>query len=112
MASFRESKEKIEAFLANPRNLASILPELYSKRFLSQQEELEISSTGPSRKAHTVTKLLENKIASQPELFVNLMKILQSHKFEEGGEAYDDHDDSDLPLGMTSRQLTQMRYLS
>ena len=102
MASFKDSKEKIEAFLAKPTNLASVLPELCSKRLISQQEKLEVSLTGPSRRAHTVTKILENKITSQPKLFVNLMKILQSHKFEEGGEADSDHDDSDLPPGMTA----------
>ena len=103
MASFKESKEKIEAFLAKPRNLNSVLPELCSKRLISQQENLEVSFTGPSRRAHTVTKILEHKITSQPKLFVDLMKILQSHKFEEGGEADGDHDDSDidLPPGMT-----------
>jgi hypothetical protein len=111
MASFRESKEKIAAFLTNPRNLASVLPELYSKRFLSRQEELEISLTGPNRKAHTVTKILEKRITSQPELFVNLMKILQSHKFEEGGEVDDDHDDSDLPLGMTTIDTDEIPLL-
>jgi hypothetical protein len=34
-----------------------------------------------------------------PALKSNLMKILQAHKFEEGGEA--DDDDSELPHGMT-----------
>ena len=61
MANFEESKAKIEAFLTKPRNLASILPQLCSEGFLSKQEELEVSLTGPSRRAHTVTKILENK---------------------------------------------------
>ena len=110
MASFRESKAKIEAFLTNPRNLASILPDLCSERFLSKQEELEVSLTGQSRRAHTVTKILENKITSQPKLFVNLKKILQSHKFEEGGETDTDHDDSDLPLGMTTVLMDETSF--
>ena len=101
MATFWESKAKIEAFLTKTRNLTSVLSELCSEKFLSKQEELEVSLTGQSRRAFTVTKILENKITSQPNLFVNLMKILQSHKFEEGGEADDDPDDTDLPLGMT-----------
>lgn len=101
MATFRESKAKIEAFLTKPGNLASVLPDLCSERFLSKQEELEVSLTGSSRRAHVVTKILENKITSQPRLFVELLEILQSHKFEKGGEADDDHGDSDLPLGMT-----------
>ena len=102
MTSFRESKAKIEAFLTKPRNLASVLPELCSGRFLSEQEESEVSLTGPTRRAHTVTKILENKITTQPKLFANLIKILQSHKFEEDGKIEDDHDDSVLPLGITT----------
>ena len=95
--TFKEGKAKIEAFLTH--NLASVLPELCSERLLSKQEELDVSLTGPSRRAHTVTKMLESKITNQPELFGNLMKILQSFKFDEGPGA--SNDDSDLPHGMT-----------
>lgn len=108
MASFKENKEKIEAFLVKPWNLASVLPELCSERLISQQEKLEINLTGPSRRAHTVTKILEHKITRKPELFIDLMEILQYHKFEEGGEADSDYDDSDLPPGMTIIDTDEM----
>ena len=57
-----------------------------------------------------MTKILENKITSQPKLFVNLKEILQSHKFEEGGETDTDHDDLDLPLGMTTILMDETSF--
>lgn len=95
---FERNKAKIEAFLES--NLTTILPHLCSEGLISPTEDEEIEHTPHSRKAHTLTKILESKIANTPEIYVTLKKVL---KIREGEiEDMEDKLPHTIPIGGTS----------
>ena len=83
-AVFKKNKAKIEAYFAK-QDLVAIIPELRLENLISNAEEREINSTESSKRAHTLTKILESKIVNNPDLFQNLKQILGS--FEDFSES-------------------------
>jgi hypothetical protein len=76
-AVFKKNKAEIEAYFAK-QDLAAIIPELRLEDLISNAEELEINSTELSKRAHTLTTILESKIVNNPGLFQNLKQFLGS----------------------------------
>ena len=83
-ALFKKNKEKIEAYFAK-QDLAAIISELRLEHLISSSEEHEINSTKSTKRAHTLTKILESKIVNNPDLFQNLKQFLGS-SFEDFSE--------------------------
>jgi hypothetical protein len=76
-AVFKKNKAKIEAYFAK-QDLGTIITELRSEHLISKTEERKINSTKSSKRAHTLTKILESKIVNNPDLFPNLREFLGS----------------------------------
>ena len=87
-AVFKKNEEKIEAYFAK-QDLATLIPELRLERLISNTEEHEINSTESSKRAHTLTKILESKIVNNPDLFQNLKQFL--------GPSFEDFSESQQP---------------
>ena len=83
-ALFKKNKAKIEAYFSK-QDLAAIIPELRLEHLISSTEEHEINSTESTKRAHTLTKILESKIVNNPDLFQNLKQFLGS-SFEDFSE--------------------------
>lgn len=84
-AVFKKNKAKIEAYFAK-QDLAAIIPELRLEDLISKTEEDEINSTELSKRAHTLTMILESKIVNNLDLFQNLKQFLGS-SFEDFSES-------------------------
>lgn len=80
-ASFKRNKEKIEAFLE--KNLVTVLPHLRSERLISPIEEKEIEDAASTKKAHTLTKILESRITNHPEIYVTVKQVLSTFNYRE-----------------------------
>ena len=80
---FKKNKAEIETYFAK-QDLAGIVSELCLENLISNAEKYEINSTEPSKRAHTLTKILESKIVNNPDLFQNLKQFLGS--FEDFSE--------------------------
>jgi hypothetical protein len=76
-AVFKKNKAKIEAYFAK-QDLAAIIPKLRLEDLISKTEEHEINLIESSKRAHTLTKILESKIVNNPDLFQNLKQFLGS----------------------------------
>ena len=74
-AVFKQNKAKVEAYFAK-QDLAAILPKLRSKHLISTIEEDRINSAESSKRANTLTNILERKIVNNPDLLQNLKQFL------------------------------------
>ena len=119
-AVFKRNKAKIEAYFSK-QDLAAIIPELRLEYLISSTEEHEINSTESTKRAHTLTKILESKIVNNPDLFQNLKQFLGS-SFEDFSETPQPETSTTIvpsspssdgePSEISQRAPTDLEYIS